>query len=366
MSKVKADAEKKITKAKLQLVLSQPFFGCLLLQTPIEENSQLTATMATNGKGIIYNSNFVKNLRDEEIQGVLCHEILHMVLLHCSRLKERNPVLWNIACDYAINPLLIHSNFMLPKGVLYDRQFENKSAEEIYKILREKNNWQSMKLPMEDLKEGPSDPEHAARMKRKLVQAKQAAQRAGKMPASIARMIDDLVTPKIPWEEQLRRYFANFVPSPETNWLRPNRRFIHSSLYLPGKTKTPKMQNCVLVIDTSGSITSKHLKTFASEINAIKDEISIENVYVVYCDADVAKVDYFDEYSPVVFDPIGGGGTDFRPAFNWVKEQGVVPDVLVYFTDGYGDYPETVPSYPTLWVLTEPHEVPFGDKILLD
>jgi predicted metal-dependent peptidase len=330
---------------------------------PIKESEQVP-TMATNGETILYNPTFVKALTDDELQGVLCHEVLHAALLHCSRIKERDKFLWNAACDFAINPLLLHSGFKLPKGALYEPSFENKTAEEIYALLY--NKAQGLTLLMEDLQEAPDpSPEAEARMKQKLVQAKQVAEQAGKLPAGIARLVEELITPKIPWREQLRRFFSLLAPSPDLSWTRPNRRFIAQSLYLPGKTKTPKLSTQVLVIDTSASISNEQLKAFVAEINAIKEEIGAENTYVLYCDARIARVDYFDEYAPVTLHPVGGGGTDFTPPFEWVRKQGLQPDVLIYFTDGYGAFPSDQPFYPVLWILTHPNKTPFGDAILL-
>jgi predicted metal-dependent peptidase len=345
--------------------MQQPFFGCLLLQMPIKESEQVP-TVATNGEIILYNPAFVKSLTDEELQGTLCHEVLHAALLHCTRLKDRDRFLWNAACDFAINPLLLKSGFKLPKGALYEPAFEDKTAEEIYALLYNKAKEQSLNLCMEDLQESPvSSPEAEARMKQKLVQAKQVAEQAGKLPAGIARLVEELITPKIPWREQLRRYFSSLTPSPDLSWTRPNRRFIARSLYLPGKTKVPKLSTQILVIDTSASISNEQLRVFAAEINAIKEEIGAENTYVLYCDAKIARVDYFDEYTPVIFHPVGGGGTDFVPPFEWVKEQGLQPDVLIYFTDGFGAFPSEQPFYPVLWILTQQNEIPFGDTILL-
>jgi len=68
---------------------------------------------------------------------------------------------------------------------------------------------------------------------------------------------------------------------------------------------------------------------------------------------------------------LGRGGTDFRPVFEWVAQQAhsesILPDVLIYLTDGYGTFPERESQYPTLWILTEHGipSVPFGVPIRL-
>ena len=59
----------------------------------------------------------------------------------------------------------------------------------------------------------------------------------------------------------------------------------------------------------------------------------------------------------------GGGGTSFVPVFEWLEDQDITPEVLIYFTDGMGQYPLDEPNYPVIWVVTEDTNVPFGDMI---
>ena len=62
----------------------------------------------------------------------------------------------------------------------------------------------------------------------------------------------------------------------------------------------------------------------------------------------------------------GGGGTNFKPAFNWVEEQDSNPDLLMYFTDAEGVFPEAEPMYPVLWLVKGKENVPFGQRIQLN
>ena len=60
----------------------------------------------------------------------------------------------------------------------------------------------------------------------------------------------------------------------------------------------------------------------------------------------------------------GGGGTDFRPVFDKVKELNIFPELLIYLTDAYGSFPEKQPNYPVLWCLTEENSVvPWGHSV---
>ncbi len=84
--------------------------------------------MATDGVSIYYNPGYVETLNASELAGVLAHEVMHPALQHHTRRGGRNPKRWNMACDYAINPLLIDAGITLPKDVLIEHRFRGMSA----------------------------------------------------------------------------------------------------------------------------------------------------------------------------------------------------------------------------------------------
>jgi predicted metal-dependent peptidase len=120
----------------------------------------------------------------------------------------------------------------------------------------------------------------------------------------------------------------------------------------------------VIGVDTSGSIGDEELKQFAGEITAISDQAKPEAIHVVYCDAAVNGIQEFGPSEPVVLEAKGGGGTDFRPVFQWVEANGISPVCLIYLTDlcCYG-YPSPPPSYPVLWVTDSRRVAPFGETV---
>src|SRR5262249_43058959 len=120
----------KLTRARTQLVLNQPFFGTLCLRLKLVPGS--VPTMSTDGARILYNPSFVDELKPAELEGVLAHEVSHCALGHHCRRGSRDLKLWNIAADYAINPILLANGFTLPQDVLIDPAFSGLSAEEIY------------------------------------------------------------------------------------------------------------------------------------------------------------------------------------------------------------------------------------------
>jgi len=102
-------------------------------------------------------------------------------------------------------------------------------------------------------------------------------------------------------------------------------------------------------------------------------ELRPSRVLLLDCDAMVHAA-YDIEWAEGVHWPKeieGGGGTSFKPPFDWLAERGIVPDVLIYLTDCYGTYPNPT-EYPTVWVCSgegynqDQFKPPFGEVIPLD
>ena len=126
----------RIQTARTTLLLDHLFFGTLLFRMGAQPRSSI-ATMATDGVSLHFNPLFVETLSAAEIAGTLAHEVMHPALQHHTRRGGRNPRRWNMACDYAINPMLLDAGLTLPKDVLLDNRFRGMSAERIYNLLEE-------------------------------------------------------------------------------------------------------------------------------------------------------------------------------------------------------------------------------------
>lgn len=369
--------KKKLQKARTGLILDQPFFGSLALRMKMTETDQID-TMGVDGKDMFYNPAFIDRLPPVQLIGVLCHEIMHIVLLHHLRRGKRDPERWNIATDYAINPILIDSGFTLTERAYLEDKYRDKSADEIYKLLP-KSKYK--KLPgqgktdpggMGMVLDYPGNPSPAEKNKieqQTKIAVKQAAMNAqsrGMLPGNLKRLVEKLTDPVINWREILWRFVQNTARDDYT-WSRPNKRFIGQGLYLPSLTGEELKPGC-LAIDTSGSIDEQQLKEFASELTAILEEYE-SKIRVLCCDAEIQAV---DEYSrddlPLDITPVGGGGTSFKPPFKWVEESEKEIAYMIYFTDMCcDDFPEEEPPYPVLWIKTGDYgqEPPFGEVIKL-
>jgi predicted metal-dependent peptidase len=379
-------------------LLDHPFFGSLLFRLKSEECRSIS-TMATNGVVLRYNPAFVDTLNAATLAGVLAHEVMHPALQHHTRRSKRDPRRWNEACDYAINPLLIDAGLHLPEDVLVDPRFRGMSAEQIYNLREtevqpdsgsesesakdqgsESNNSTGSNnddgspsvpesqggigqvIDAPEACEGESGNDEQAREWEIAVnQAATLAQQAGKVPAGLRRTLEGAVEAKVDWRELLRRLWSDTIPA-DSSWMRPNRRHIWSGLYLPGVVREG-IGEIAIAVDCSGSVNARQLRLFEAEIRSILEGQRPERVHVLYFDAEVHKVDTYVAGEMLHLEPVGGGGTDFGPCFDWLNEHGVRPQTMVFLTDLYGTFPDSAPDYPVLWASTGGRQAPFGSVI---
>ena len=130
------DAQMKVSRGSTRLVIKFPFYGSVCLGVRVKPDASVS-TMATDGKSILWSPDWVDTIDQEETVGVMAHEVLHIILKHPLRRGNRDPLLWNIATDFAINQILIDAGFKLPEGALIDPQYKGLTAEAIYDRLPE-------------------------------------------------------------------------------------------------------------------------------------------------------------------------------------------------------------------------------------
>lgn len=383
---------KKLTRAKVGIILTQPFFATLMLKKNFIADETID-TANTNGKDIRYNPEFFDSLSNDELQGVICHELMHNTLLHHTRREGRDIKDWNKAADYAINPLLVDSGMKLPEWALLEDRFRNMSAESIYKVLAgEKQQQQPDDNQGQGNQQGGqnqpqngqgNDPgkmggvedapvhseselaEAEAQAKQELAQAVQIAKQQGKLPAGIERMVAEVMNPRIAWQEVLARFLDETAKN-DYSFSKPNPRYIGSGFILPS-LHSVEMGEIVLIVDTSGSIDEDLLKTFAGEMQEISSTFN-SSIRVIYVDSKFQGEQTIEPDDVFELEPKGGGGTDFRPGFKYMDENDITPKAIVYFTDlACHDFPAE-PSCPVLWAKWGEYanEVPFGEVVQID
>ena len=180
-------------------------------------------------------------------------------------------------------------------------------------------------------------------------QALSLAKAQGKAPGAVEETIRGAHANVLDWRTLLRRYIADAARS-DYSWSLPNRRFIDHGLYLPS-IRSKGISTIAVIIDTSASLPTRTLAAFWNEVREIAAELQPETVFVLQVDAALQDAaDYAAGDLPEEIALKGRGGTDFRPGFEWIAEQGLRPSCCLYFTDMECDtYPENAPDYPTLW-----------------
>jgi len=162
-------ARVKVNRNLLWINSKKGFFAQLLAKLNIYGSSDPRyTTMCTNGLNIQYHPDFVLSQSDAAIRFVLCHEILHCVGDHMTRRGNRNPLLWNYAADYAINPILneevVPGQFEWPKQPdgsrmgLFEEKYVGMRAEDIYDLIKE--DIEQQKKATEDSGESPESGTH--------------------------------------------------------------------------------------------------------------------------------------------------------------------------------------------------------------
>jgi predicted metal-dependent peptidase len=379
-------ATSRLKKARTSLLLDHPFFGTLLFRLK-ERETCLVETMATDGVSLFYNPGFVASLSAAELAGVLAHEVMHPALQHHVRRRDRNPKRWNIACDYAINPLLSDAGLALPKGVLLDDRFRGMSAERIYNLIAEHkllpadsaspDNEDERRLvpstpggvgqvidaPNGDGSDGRSSDEQSRDWQIAVRQAANLVKIAGKTPEGLERTLKEADAATVDWRGLLRTQFSEFAPA-EYSWMRPNRRLLWTGLYLPGLLREG-VGEIAIAVDCSGSVDARVLGLFEAEIRSIVDGQRPERVHVLYFDSLVQRVETYEAGELIRLNPLGGGGTEFGPIFEWFSDQGITPQTLVVLTDLYGSFPAKMPDFPVIWASTGGGSAPFGKVVPL-
>lgn len=397
----------KFVQAMSKLIMQHPFYAVILMDAMKVVFTEDVEIMATDGVGIYVNPTYIESLTVDEIMFILCHEVLHYILQHMGRgkiykdrgfgpdLKPYNHGRMNKAADYIINDMLVRGKVgTLPKDKktgkqigLHDVKIANFDdiADEVYTKLPDDpdgddgdgggsggdgdGNGDGHGNFDEHLDPSANQPAPSeADVKRTVAQARNAAKAQGKMPAELERLVDDIIEPQKDWKEQLRDEMTSAIGNDESTWARPNRRRLcmNPSIYMPGTTGHAA-GTVVVQVDTSGSISQAELTAFLSEVSGIVSDARPERCLVLWVDAAVAGVEDIDYPEQLLeLTPKGGGGSDMRVAFDWVKEQGFAPSCLVTLTDGWVEFPDEEPGFKNVWCITDEDKTsPVGTSLHL-
>lgn len=411
MSELDAHIEARLAAARTRLILDKPFLGALVLRLPLKPVAWCRTT-ATDARALYYNPRWIDSLSNAQVQFALAHEALHCALGHFARRGHRVQRKWDMACDFAVNPILVDEGLTPPGEAIVLDVYRGMAAEEIYPCLDDSNDdsemmddhlWDGDEGGQKDDdsqgrkgggEEGGHDPEKVGaggtagddengppppltaqekeqlkdQWQRHLAAAAQRARESGKLSGQLARLTEAALAAQVSWRALLAQYLSQAARDDYT-WQRPSRRNEGHS----GEVIWPSLRShsgdIHVAIDVSGSVTEQDLAEFLGELNALKGTTPVR-ITLFACDSDLVAG------MPWIFEPwdelrlpaqfAGGGGTSFVPVFDWIARNGAQPDTLVYFTDAEGEFPREAPNYPVLWLVKGKAPVPFGRRIQLN
>ena len=368
-----------VSQAVSRMLMGRRTFYAHVLVRMRREVSRQVPTMAVrvgaDGVELLINPDFWSAVlvTDDLREGVLVHEVLHVVLRHLIRKDAVTDFeTFNIAADLAVNRLV--GRRFLPNGALFVEDMpeewglpEDAAAETYYELLRERASRQDLIALGNGAVRGSHSTwpgsSHGSRAATAasstcegvvrstingLVQAaiRDTHATRGEMPAGLERAVAAFSPKKS--TTNWRRMMHLFGASGTTTFLKPtimspSRRFGT----VPG-IRVRQRRSLAVAIDTSGSVADDLLAAFFGEVHAIW-RVGVE-VTVIECDAAIAADGVWTYRGRHQRRTQGGGGTDFDPPIGWVNSKPV--DGLVYLTDGHGS--RSLPCRRrVLWMVTD-------------
>jgi len=421
-------AEEKLHTAMTGLRRNVPFFSVQILQKPLKLAWEVS-TLFTNGKNIKVGVKWILDTSMWEVESGLVHEKFHDNLLHYMRRGNRDFETFNEAADIVVNYNMRQAGFQIGADWLYDEHLGKLNVHQVYEVLwaRKQEEAKNQKEPppqpeqgppsqgqgppqpgqghpqpgqghpqpgqgqgqtnttpqktkyfgeVQDMPSGqgediaPSEEEiRAAEQDEKMSMtiAMNTAKRMGKLPGHLERIVTVRIKGELSWREAVASWCA-VNKFDDYSWKRPNSKYVLYGYYLP-TLHNEVIDNILVFCDTSGSINQKMLTEMISDIHELMSTFNIQNMKVGYVDSELYQpLEEWSVDSECKPNPVGGGGTDFRPGFTWVKENDEHPVGIIYLTDGQcSRFPLEEPDCPVCWVIidgmTEDFKPPFGECV---
>lgn len=374
------DVQKTISRACVELLKKNPFYGHIITQFPkiLTNRIPTLAVGKSDSEGLLVNlyinpeyveklyHDFPKEKAFYHLVEVVKHETLHVVFSHLM-LKKPNKQALNIACELSVNSY-VDKQALVQKGI-YASDFgfkERLGVEEYYKLLdtekqKESDEKETTDGNGEDKTPGEMLDSHSTWeainsddvktevfLKDVIMKAKEATIKTGgwgSLPGEIIDAIDTLLEiqeEKIPWQVVLKDFIASASDSVLDY---TNKRISKRFGTRPGTKKEDSLK-LAIGIDTSGSIDNKTLEMFFAELQWIAKSNS--EITVFECDCTIGR-----EYPFRAFDGsgiTGRGGTDLEPVIKEASDRRF--DALIYFTDGEAPAISIDYNIPVLFVIS--------------
>ena len=367
-------------------------------------------TACTDGVRIWFNPEFLESLSDSELDFVLMHEILHVVLQHCLRTGDRQPERFNIACDIVVNSNILLENKMDKRSITLQKWGESMhlapdgkegyeyTAEQVYEMLppdrespakaaagsasgrakREqgkpagKAGWDDHSrwgmLEEDDILRDVWVKQLAETCE--AIKIRDPSNTRGLLPAFAQRMLDELKQPQTDWRAILNEFVQLEIN--DYSFSPPDRRFSDSPFFLPDFNEwgeSDKVSDILFMMDTSGSISDQMMTAAYSEVKGAIDQFDGNlKGWLGFFDAAIYEPIPFESVEELLdIRPRGGGGTDFQIIFEYVHQhmEDDSPACIIILTDGYAPFPQEhlAKGIPVLWLINNDSVTPPWGKV---
>ncbi len=395
--------------SRMRILCKHGFYGLLLMHATYSVSEEVE-TACTDGKGITFGTGFLDELSDGELDFIMMHEILHMVLQHCFRQDDRDNEAFNVACDIVVNSNILLENKMDLSKITLKKYGESMhiapdgqeghiyTAEQVYEMLPANIKKKKEKIGCGSAtgraKQEKGDPVKSASgtwddhskwgtyeeddtlrdvwVKRfedaaEAVSIRDPSNTRGLLPAFAKRILEELKKAQTDWRIILNDFIQEEVV--DYSFSPPDRRFDDFPFFLPDFNGTEeKVEDILFMIDTSGSMSDKMITAAYSEIKGAIDQFDGKlKGWLGFFDAAIIEPQEFTtEEEFRIIRPVGGGGTDFQIIFEYVaKHMKKPPASIVILTDGFAPFPAERLSggIPVLWLLNNETVNPPWGKI---
>jgi predicted metal-dependent peptidase len=190
----------------------------------------------------------------------------------------------------------------------------------------------------------------------------------GKVPGKLRSLLRKARENKVDWRSAVWKFVSGQTPADYT-YTRTNKFYADDGIYVP-VVERKGVGPIAVCVDTSGSVNDKMLSAFFAEVQGILDTVQPESIMVIPCDSEVHEAGISMLYPGDTYNNRklgGGGGTCFKPPFQYLSRHDIHVDKVIYLTDMEGSFPPD-PGIDTLWVSVAPRntKAPFGDVVVVD
>lgn len=401
---------KRLLLSRMRILYNHGFYGLLLMHM-IYAVSEEIETACTDGVRITFGIDFLDSLSDSELDFVMMHEILHVVLQHCFRGDVEDPEAYNIAADIVVNSNIMLENGMKASSITLSKygiamhvapdgkEGHEYTAEQVYamlpKNLNKKGNNKSPGSAVGRAKKEISKEQHQpvrvwddhsrwgkyeeddtlrdVWVKRfedaaEAIKIRDPSNARGLLPAFAERILKELKKPQTDWHTILNDFVQEEVV--DYSFSPPDRRFDDSPFFLPDfNGKEDMVEDILFMIDTSGSISDDMIAAAYSEVKGAIDQFNGKlKGWLGFFDAAIIKPQPFsDENEFKIIKPAGGGGTDFQIIFEYVFHHmsDKLPASIIILSDGDAPFPQEklAGGIPVLWLLNNEEVNPPWGKV---